>query len=101
VTSAGILALQWAALARAGMLTAASWTPSGGSATPADVMFDAPDALALDGVSANDWAMTYRAADWVGLRERMTVTVGGQAYTIRQQLAQSDGLLIRALLQRI
>ena len=79
----------------------ASWTPAGGSATPADVMFDAPDALALDGLSVSDWAMTYRASDWPGLRERMTVTVGGQDYTIRQQLAQSDGLLIRALLQRL
>ncbi len=101
MTSAGILALQWAALARVGMLTPASWTPAGGSATPADVMFDAPDALALDGLSVSDWAMTYRASDWPGLRERMTVTVGGQDYTIRQQLAQSDGLLIRALLQRL
>lgn len=80
----------------------ATWTPSGGGASQsAQVLLDAPDAEFIDGaVRSREYAITYRASQWAGLKTGETVTVNGQTYTVREVAALDDGALVRATLSK-
>jgi hypothetical protein len=101
VTLASILALQWAALERAGMLTSASLQPSSGTAIAALVIFDAPGAEQLEGVETVEYSAKYRVADWPAVRPGLRVTIGSVLYEVRSALPIDDGLLARAALRRL
>lgn len=79
--------------------TAASWTAKGGSAVAADVIFDAPGDVVIDGVYSTDYSVLYRTSIWPTVREGDTVTVG-TAYKVRSILVLDDGLTARAFLSK-
>lgn len=80
----------------------ATWAPSsGGAQQSAQVLLDAPDAELIDGsVRSREYAITYRATQWVGLKTGETVTVNGLTYTVREVSALDDGALVRATLSK-
>jgi hypothetical protein len=67
----------------------------------ANVILDAPDEQFIDGrVLSREYAITYEAADLVGLAGGASVTVDGIAYTVREVTALDDGKIMRATLRR-
>lgn len=70
-------------------------------AETANVILDAPDEQFIDGrVLSREYAITYEAADLVGLAGGASVTVDGTAYTVREVTALDDGKIMRATLRR-
>lgn len=70
-------------------------------AETANVILDAPDEQYIDGrVLSREYAITYESADLVGLAGGASVTVGGNAYTVREITALDDGKITRATLRR-
>ena len=92
------LVASWAAFGLAGMLTAATWTASGGSAVPGEVFFDAPGSEVIDGVFSTEPSVRFRVADWPNVREGSAVTIGSTTYKVRDVQPLDDGLLARAFL---
>lgn len=67
----------------------------------AEVILDAPDEEIIDGrVLSREYAITYRAAQLVGLAGGQTVTVDGNTYTVREVTALDDGKIMRATLRK-
>ena len=67
----------------------------------AEVILDAPDEEIIDGrVVSREYAITYRAAQLVGLTGGQAVTVDGVAYTVREVKALDDGKIMRATLRK-
>lgn len=67
----------------------------------AEVILDAPDEEIIDGrVVSREYAITYEAADLVGLAGGASVTVDGTAYTVREVTALDDGKIMRATLRK-
>ncbi len=70
-------------------------------AETANVILDAPDEQFIDGrVLSREYAITYESADLVGLTGGQTVTVDGNAYTVREVTALDDGKIMRATLRK-
>ena len=93
------LSASWFALKAAGMLSAASWTPQGGgTATPADVIFDAPGTTILDDVVSTEPSVRFRSVDWAGIHERDTVAIGVDKYRVQRVTPLDDGATSRAML---
>ena len=70
-------------------------------AETANVILDAPDEQFIDGrVLSREYAITYESADLIGLAGGASVTVDGNAYTVREVTALDDGKIMRATLRR-
>jgi hypothetical protein len=82
--------------------SAATWQSRapGAAEVAGVVLLDAPDEDALDDIRAAAHRITYRPAQWAGVREGDRVTIAGQLYTVRRVAAIDDGQLARADLQR-
>lgn len=92
---------QWAALKVAGMLVSATLTPvTTGVGIAADVIYDAPGAVALENLSVVDHSVRFRTADWASARSRDTVTIGVLVFEVSEVVALDDGLVSRAMLRR-
>ena len=82
---------------------AASWQPAsytdGGTGT---VIVDAPAQDVLGGaVQSVEYAVVYRATEFVGMTYGDTLTIAGEDYTVRNPGPIDDGQLMRATLSKV
>lgn len=80
----------------------ATWTPSaGGPQQTAQVIVDAPDEESISGrVLSREYAINYRADQFVGLKGGETVTVDALSHIVREVAALADGKVVRATLRK-
>jgi hypothetical protein len=71
----------YAAAKAAGMLSSATWTPSGGSPTPLDVLY-ANDAAEVLGMEANGPHCRVPRSFVMGAKQGDAMTVGGINYSV-------------------
>lgn len=82
---------------------AATWQPAdytdGGSGT---VILDAPGQDVLGGAALSvEYAVVYRATEFVGMTYGDTLTIDNEDYTVRNPAPIDDGQLMRATLSKV
>lgn len=82
---------------------AATWTPAdytdGGTGT---VILDAPGQDVLGGAGMSvEYAVVYRATEFVGMTYGDELVIDGTAYTVRNPQPIDDGQLMRATLSKV
>ena len=80
----------------------ASFTPAGGSAETAKVIFDSPDENVFgDRVMTTEYLITLPQSVFVSLKGGDVLTIGSKSYKVREVRLLDDGLIKQASLSRM